>query len=64
MPLTSFQSEKTLFQYFLKHQLDRENLITEDQWCDFVEDVQSDFAHEVTHLASALFQGYLERLED
>ena len=60
----SFETQDTLYQFFAKQHLDRDNLLAEDQWDAFVNDVQSDFAHEVTEIANALFQGYIADLQD
>ena len=60
----SLETQDTLYQFFAKQHLDRDNLLAEDQWDAFVNDVQSDFAHEVTEIANALFQGYIADLQD
>ena len=64
MSVISFKTQETLFQFFVKRCLDPENLLTEDQWDDFVDEFQSVFAHEATDLAKELFQGYIADLED
>ncbi len=59
----SRHSHEILFQYFTKEHLDHKNLLTQQEWEDFTERFQSNFAEESSEIARECFESYLnERL--
>ena len=59
-----FNSGDTLFQYFSKQHLDRNNQLSEEEWEDFLYYYQSDFAAEATETANIMFSAYLEDIKE
>lgn len=49
----------TLYQYMKKEHLDLENKLSNDEWENFIDEYQDDFADRCSELAYELFAEYL-----
>ena len=54
----------TLYQYMNKEHLDLENKLSDDEWENFLDRYQDDFANSCSELAYELFAEYLNLIEE
>ena len=59
MVIPKLELNNTLYQYMNKEHLDSENKLSDDEWENFLDRYQDDFANSCSELAHELFAEYL-----
>jgi hypothetical protein len=62
-PYVIFDHHSTLYQYYLKHHVDKDNELTDDEWEDYVKGVQNGFCMETREFAEESFRYFVDDLD-